>query len=299
LVIAANEPCPQPQTKEHLIALDIIGVKNIIIVQNKIDLVSKEEALKNYKEIKDFVKNTIAKDAPIIPISAQHNINIGVLVKTIYENFKIPEHDIEKDPIFFIARSFDVNKPGSEVKNIVGGILGGALKHGKLKIKDKIEIRPGFKIEKEGKVSYLPIFTEIVSIKTGNENLEEAYPGGSIGLLTKLDPSIVKADSLTGNIAGYVDKLPKVWHEFTLKPVLFERIVGAKDELVVAPIKKTELLMLNINSSATIGAVLELKKDLIKVKLRIPVCAEKTSRVTISRILNNRWRLIGYSAIVE
>src|SRR3989344_3879582 len=56
LLIAANEECPQPQTKEHLMALEIIGIKQIVIVQNKIDLVSKEEALENYKQIKDFVK---------------------------------------------------------------------------------------------------------------------------------------------------------------------------------------------------------------------------------------------------
>ena len=88
LLIAANEPCPQPQTKEHLIALEIIGVKQIIIVQNKIDLVTKEEALANYKQIKEFVKGTIAENAPVIPISAQHNANIDILiVKYIYLYF--------------------------------------------------------------------------------------------------------------------------------------------------------------------------------------------------------------------
>ena len=51
LLVAADEECPQPQTKEHLMALEIAGIKNIIIVQNKIDLVSNEDALKNYKEI--------------------------------------------------------------------------------------------------------------------------------------------------------------------------------------------------------------------------------------------------------
>ncbi|MCK5261591.1 MAG: GTP-binding protein, partial [Thermoplasmatales archaeon] len=42
LVIAANEQCPQPQTREHLTALEIAGTKNIVIVQNKIDLVSEK-----------------------------------------------------------------------------------------------------------------------------------------------------------------------------------------------------------------------------------------------------------------
>src|SRR3990167_3140544 len=50
LLIAANEECPQPQTREHLMALEIIGIRDIIIIQNKIDLVNEESLLKNYKD---------------------------------------------------------------------------------------------------------------------------------------------------------------------------------------------------------------------------------------------------------
>ena len=56
VLIAANEQCPQPQTREHLMALKIIGIKNIVIVQNKIDLVSEEKAVENYNQIKEFLK---------------------------------------------------------------------------------------------------------------------------------------------------------------------------------------------------------------------------------------------------
>lgn len=299
LVISANEFCPQPQTKEHLVALSIVGVKNIIIVQNKIDLVSKEDAIINYNQIKEFIKGTIAEKAPVIPISAQHRINIDLLIQTICENFKTPVRDKNKDPIMFIARSFDINKPGTEIKNLSGGVLGGALKEGILKVHDKIEIRPGLKTTKEGKTFYQPIITEITGLRTGEKSIDEVGPGGSIGIMTKLDPSIVKSDSLTGNIVGSSEKLPKVWYEFYLEPTLLERIVGIDKELNVDPIKKGEMLMLNANSAATIGTVVELKKKLVYVKLRIPICANKTDRITISRMLGSRWRLIGYSNIVE
>ncbi len=299
LLIAANEKCPQPQTKEHLVALTIVGVKNIIIVQNKIDLATKEEAIKSYEQIKAFVKGTIAENAPIIPISAQHRINIDLLIKEMCENFKTPERNKNKDPIMFVARSFDINKPGVDITNLMGGVLGGALKQGMLKVNDKIEIRPGIKVVKEGKTFWQPIFTEIAGFKTGNESVEEVYPGGSVGILTKLDPSLVKADSLTGNVVGHPDKLPKVWYEFYLEPKLLDRIVGSENELAVEPIKKGEMLMLNVNSAATIGTVVELKKHLIYVKLRIAVCSNKEDRITISRMLGSRWRLIGYSSIVE
>lgn len=299
LVITANEPCPQPQTKEHLTALSICGIQNIIIVQNKIDIVTQEEAQKNYEQIKEFTKNTIAKDAPIIPISAQHKINIDALIKTIVENFKTPIRDPNKEPIMFVARSFDVNKPGTEIKKLVGGVLGGALKQGSLKIGDEIEIKPGQKTETQGKVQWIPVTTTIAGLRTGESPVDSIGPGGSIAILTELDPSIVKSDALTGNVVGHIGKLPSVWHEFYLEPKLLERIVGAKDELVVEPIKKGEFLMLNVNSAATIGTVVELKKNQIYVKLRIPVCATKQDRVTISRMLGNRWRLIGYSRIIE
>ena len=297
LLVAANEPCPQPQTKEHLMALEIIGVKNIIIVQNKIDLVTKEQALKNYKEIKLFIKGTFAEKAPIIPVSAQKNINIDTLIKTIQKEFKTPKRDNKKTPLFFIARSFDINKPGSEIKELKGGVIGGSLKQGILNTGDKIEIKPGLKIEEHKKTTWIPIITEINGLMSGNQKLEQANPGGSIAILTNLDPAIVKSDNLTGNIVGLVNKTPPVHYELKLKPTLLKRVVGAKSELEVEPIKKSETLMLNVNSSATIGPVTELHKNLIKVNLKIPVCANKEDRVTISRLIGSRWRLIGYANI--
>ena len=45
LMVAANEKCPQPQTREHLMALNMSGIENIVVVQNKIDLVSRESAI--------------------------------------------------------------------------------------------------------------------------------------------------------------------------------------------------------------------------------------------------------------
>ncbi|MBM3199959.1 translation initiation factor IF-2 subunit gamma [Candidatus Woesearchaeota archaeon] len=298
LLVAANEQCPQPQTKEHLMALNIIGVKNIVIIQNKIDLVSEEDAVKNYEQIKKFVKGTIAENAPIIPVSAQHNININSVIEAIEEVMKTPARDLKKEPLMFVARSFDVNRPGAKIEGLVGGVLGGALKEGILKQGDDIEIRPGLKKEKEGKRLYQPIITKIISLKTGGETVSHVGPGGSVGVLTQLDPSIVKSDSLTGSVVGHPGKLPQVWYEFELETYLLERVVGAKDELVVDPIKEREFLMLNVNSSATVGLVDKLSKDKFHTVLKIPVCCDKDDRVTISRKVGDRWRLIGWGRII-
>ncbi|MDD4878407.1 MAG: translation initiation factor IF-2 subunit gamma [Candidatus Nanoarchaeia archaeon] len=297
LLVAANEPCPQPQTKEHLMALDFGGVKNIIIVQNKIDLVSEEEVMTNYDQIRAFTKGTFAENAPVIPMVAQQGINIDALIFAIEELFKTPARDSAKDPLMFVARSFDVNKPGALPEKLVGGILGGALKEGILKKGQKIEIKPGRKTEKEGKVTWIPIATEIVSLRTGEEPIDDAGPGGSIAVLTKLDPALVKADALDGNIIGLPGKLPDVWTEFDLMPKLLERVVGSEKEIAVEPVKKGEALMLNVNSSVTTGVVNAISKDCFHIALKRPVCARKTDRITLSRLLGHRFRLIGYGMI--
>ena len=57
--------------------------------------------------------------------------------------------------------------------------------------------------------------------------------------------------------------------------------------------------MLNINSAATVGVVIHMKKNAIKCKLKLPICAEIGSRTTISRMVGNRFRLIGYGIIKD
>lgn len=299
LLVAANEKCPQPQTREHLMALAIIGVENVIIVQNKIDLVSEEEALKNYNAIKEFIKGTKFEKAPIIPISAQHNVNIDVLIEAIQKTLKTPKRDSTLAPLMFVARSFDINKPGTLPKDMVGGVLGGVLKQGRLVGGQEIEVKPGIGFEEKNKKIWKPVATKITDLKTGGLSVKEVSPGGSIGVLTSLDPSIVKADSLAGNVVSLPGKLPPVWYELALEVKLLERVVGLEKELEVAPIKMGEPLMLNVNSAATVGTVIKMKKGITICRLKLPVCVDVGSRVTISRLVGNRFRLIGYGIIKE
>lgn len=299
LLVAANEKCPQPQTREHLMALEIIGLKHLIIIQNKIDLVSEEQALKNYEEIKAFLKGSAYENAPIVPISAQHKVGLNYLIQAIDENIPTPARDQNKDPIMLVARSFDINKPGITPEKLVGGILGGSLRQGILKVNDTIEIRPGRTMVEKNQQIWKSITAKITSLISGGIDLEQVGPGGSIGVLTSLDPSIVKSDQITGSIVGLPGKLPKVWNELLLDIHLLKRVVGTQEELNVEPIKMAEPLMLNVNSAATVGFVVELRKNKIKCKLKLPVCADAGARVTISRRIGNRFRLIGYGELME
>jgi len=298
LLVAGNEKCPQPQTKEHLMALQITGIKQVIVVQNKIDLVSHEEALENHSQIKAFLAQTEYKDVPIIPISARANVNIDILLEAIQEFFPTPKRNLKSDPLMLVARSFDINKPGSNPLDMVGGIIGGALAQGEFKVKDEIEIRPGKTYNEQGVAKYKSIKTKIFALKTGGVDVKKLGPGGSIGILTSLDPAIVKSDALTGSVVGHVDKLPPVWSELKIETHLMERVVGSKEDLVVEGIKIGESLMLNVNAAATVGVVTKLKKDYFECKLKLAVCADNGARVTISRRVGNRFRLIGYGVIV-
>lgn len=297
LLIAANEKCPQPQTKEHLIALQISGIKNIIIVQNKIDLVDHEEALKNYKQIREFLSTTIYAKAPIIPLSARANVNVDVLVKTIFEQFPIPPRDLHKEPLMLVARSFDINKPGTNPEKILGGVLGGTVKQGQFKVGDEIEIVPGYMVEEKNKKIWKPLRSRINQIYSGGQPVETIIPGGSMALSTTLDPAIVKSDSLTGSLVGLPGKLPPVHYQVNLETFLLERVVGAKEELEVKPLAKNEPLMLNVNSAVTVGVVLDPSKKNTICILKRPVAANKGDRITISRRVGDRFRLIGYGII--
>lgn len=294
LVIAANEKCPQPQTREHLKALELIGIKNVIIVQTKIDLVSEEEALKNYEQIKDFVKDTNLENSPVIPISSLQKINIDAVIEAIEKFIPTPKRDETKELRMLVARSFDINKPGTEPEKLVGGVLGGAVVQGKLKLGDEIEIRPGVKIKEK----YQPIFSKVVGLQKAKMNLEEAGPGGLLGVLTELDPFLTKSDSLVGNLVGHPGKLPEVMYSLEMEVNLLERIVGLEDLKEMSPIKQNEVLMINVGTARSVGVVKEIKKNRIQLELKIPVCVEKENKVVISRQIAGRWRLVGFGQLV-
>jgi len=297
LLIAANEKCPQPQTKEHLMALQISGIKKVIVVQNKVDLVSHEEAMENYHQIKAFLANTEYKDVPIIPVSARTNVNIDVLVKAIQEHFPTPKRNLEKDPLMLVARSFDINKPGAKAEKLLGGVLGGTVKQGKFKIGEEVEIAPGYMVEEKNKKVWKPLKTKIVQIFTGGEPVDEIVPGGSMAFSTLLDPTITKSDTLTGSVVGLPGKLPPVHYQVTLETNLLERVVGSKEEVEVKPLAKGEILMLNVNSAATVGVVFDPSKKNTTCLLKKPVCAYLGDRITISRKVGDRFRLIGYGIL--
>ncbi|MFB6174503.1 MAG: translation initiation factor IF-2 subunit gamma [Candidatus Nanohalobium sp.] len=292
LIIAADEECPQPQTREHLAALDIIGIENIVIVQNKIDLVDEEQAKKNYEQIQEFVSGTVAEDAPVIPISAQHEINIDALLEAVDKEIPTPERDFESDPKMLVARSFDINKPGTLPEDIMGGVLGGSLVRGELEEGDEIEMKPGIRDGDDWET----VTTTVESVIQGKGAVDKGRPGGLMSVETELDPAKTKSDGLSGNVLGLKGELPDTTSEIEVEVELMDRLVGAEDEKDVENVKEHEALMVNVGTTKSAGIVTQAGKN-VRMDLKVPVCAEEGDRVAISRQVGSRWRLIGHGTI--
>ena len=295
LIVAANEKVPQPQTKEHLLALETLGITQIVVVQNKVDLCSYDELLENYSEISKFSKNTKASKSPIIPVSSQSHLNLDALIYSIEETIETPERDDTKNTVMHVLRSFDVNKPGTKINDIKGGIIGGSITQGALEVGDEIEIKPGLYNEK--RKSYDSLHTEIVSLGTGAGTVDKVKPGGLVAIGTKLDPSLTRSDSFIGSVIGKPETLPENLTNIKLKTSLFDSAVGTADSIKITPIKLGENLRINIGTAPILAKVTKVNDDNVDVEFRRPVCIFEKSNVALSRRIADRWRLIGAGTV--
>ncbi|CAE5962747.1 unnamed protein product [Arabidopsis arenosa] len=303
LLIAANEVCPQPQTAEHLASVDMMHLKHIIILQNKIDLIQEKAAMEQHTAIQRFITNTNAEGAPIVPVSAQLKYNIDAVCEYIVKKIPIPKRDFVSPPKMIIIRSFDVNKPGYEVTDIKGGVAGGSIFRGVLKVNQLIEIRPGIVSKDEvGNPRCSPIYSRITSLYAEQNELQFAVPGGLIGVGTTMDPTLTRADRLVGQVLGEMGSLPDVYVELEVSFQLLTRLIGVRTkekekQMKVAKLSKGEILMVNIGSMSAGAKVLGVKKDMMKVQLTVPVCTNIGEKVALSRRVDRHWRLIGRGQI--
>ena len=298
LLVAANEQCPQPQTREHLMALEIAGIENIVVVQNKIDLVSRERAIESHGEIKNFLKGTIAENAPIIPVSAHHDVNLDILIDAIEDTIPTPDLREKEDGLMYVARSFDINRPGTRPSKLKGGIIGGSVVSGNFSEGDAIVIAPGRKITEGNKSHWEPIETKISSVQAGGLDLESVHAGGLCGIATPLDPFHTKSDNLSGQVMAKIGELPPVWDTLDVTLNLLKQMVsGESDGENVRPLQPGEMLMLNSATATSVGVVSAVKGKDATLNLRLPICALAGSRITLSRRVGSRWRLIGHGII--
>lgn len=302
LLIAGNESCPQPQTSEHLAAIEIMKLENIIILQNKVDLMREEITQQHFDSILKFIRGTVAEKSPVIPISAQLKVNVDAVLDAIVNTIPVPVRDLSLSPHMIIIRSFDVNKPGAEIDDLKGGVAGGSILHGVLKLGDEIEIRPGIvSRDNNGALKCTPLFSRVISLNSEGNDLKYAVPGGLIGVGTQIDPTLCRADRLVGFVLGLKGKLPDIYSEIEINFYLLRRLLGVKTadgkQAKVAKLAKNEVIMVNIGSTSTGAKVAAIKNDAAKLILTSPVCTDIGEKVALSRRIDKHWRLIGWATI--
>lgn len=299
LLIAANEPFPQPQTLEHLKAVEIMRLKHVIIVQNKIDLVSEPEANAQKLSIASYFANTVNLTCPIIPVSAQARINIDYLLQYI-SHIPYPTRQLQCPALMTVLRSFDTNKPGG-IENLSGGVAGGTILKGILKRGSEIEVRPGRRLDNK---RCCPIVSDVRTLQSELNPLEYAVPGGLVAVGTNLDPSLTRQNKLVGHMIGERGSLPPVYSHIAVEYHLLPHHVGAKKTALskVKPLAPKERLTLNIGTFTVICSISQVVKHGQKQRVEFALddlgCCNVGDMVTISRRYEQNFRLIGWGKVI-
>eukprot|EP00331_Platyophrya_macrostoma_P021295 CAMPEP_0176444394 /NCGR_PEP_ID=MMETSP0127-20121128/23038_1 /TAXON_ID=938130 /ORGANISM="Platyophrya macrostoma, Strain WH" /LENGTH=476 /DNA_ID=CAMNT_0017829897 /DNA_START=42 /DNA_END=1475 /DNA_ORIENTATION=+ len=302
LLIAANETFPQPQTLEHLKAVEIMKLRNVIVLQNKIDLVKDVPAKDQFQQIRTYLDGTVGLQAPILPISAQLKYNVDALLEYIC-HIPLPTRTLKCDSRMTVVRSFDVNRPGDNIDDLCGGVAGGSVLQGILKVGDLVEVRPGVISRTTGgssAFSCTPITTRVETLKAEGNSLKYAIPGGLIAVGTTLDPTLTRQNKLVGQMIGAVGSLPEVYADIEVNFFLLSQLVGSKNAAVrVSKLQPDEQLQINVGTltaGATVVAVTT-NPDYAKLRLVTPVCCSIGEQIAISRRVDKHFRLIGWGKI--
>ncbi len=297
VVSAAEEIQSKRQLKEHVTAAGISNLDKYIVCLNKLDLINKETVLSRYDDLTEYLNDTPIKDSPIIPTSFNRGLNKKELIKHIVNNLDNPKRDLDSSPLFRVTRSFDINKPGTNPLEINGGIIGGTLLQGVLKVNDIIELRPGIIKKTNSGIVYKPIITTINSIKSENNSLSSAVPGGLIAIGTDIDSYYTKNDAAVGNTCGHPGTLPSVYTEIVLE---FYSLESYFDESSIK-ITKNEMILVNCNSISIAGKIVTIDDD-NKIKINLIgrlLCLEKDDTVIISRKLKEGCKIIGKGTFID
>jgi len=263
--------------------LRMAGIEHIVVAQNKVDLVERQQAIENRKQIEALLEENGYKGIPIVPIAANFSGNIDLLIEAIEASIPTPKFDLEKPVIMYCARSFDINRPGTKPKGLRGGVVGGTIIQGKVKIGEKIILRPGA----EGR----EIHTDVRSLSCSSGKLKEAIPGGLVAIGTGLDPGIAQNDRLRGQVAGKAESLPKTTGELDVEMNYIKRLVASVEPRV----NSNEVVVLTVGTMAAVGTVTSVQKSRARISLRNSVVVLPKQKIAVSKKAGGRWQLVAYA----
>lgn len=287
VVTDVTQPPEQHQTLEHLLILEVLGVKHILVIQNKCDLVTEEKCKEHHVRLCDQFKGTAAENAVVVPICAQRDMNVDIVVEQLYHMcLKLQQRqspNVETKSGFAVIRSFDINKVGSEVADLKGGVLGGTwIGQQPLRVGDKVEIRPGV-------IPNVPLYTTVRSIFADSLQVSECTSGMLCALGTNLDPTLTKNDRLIGTLVGFPNSLPEVCDKLTLK-ITNVKIDGNMSK--VATDKLYTFVLGNVVVNGTTCA--SEKRNVFHILFEKPICCINLHRCLIYEKQQKATRLIGF-----
>ena len=215
----------------------------------------------------------------------------------------IPTREFSLPPRFSIIRSFDVNRPGADIETLRGGVAGGTILQGCLRVGDEIEIRPGLvrRRAKTGRLSWTPIRSIITTLQADHNHLMYAITGGLLSVGTKVDPQLTRSDNMVGHMIGHPDAMPEVFIEIDVQTTILKRLIKTKDgvDAEIKDVKEGETLLINIGSTTCGGSLVSKKKDFARILLMKPVCTNINGKIALSRRLGREFRLIGWGTITR
>jgi translation initiation factor 2 beta subunit (eIF-2beta)/eIF-5 len=257
-------------------------MERYVIVQNKVDLLTEQEATENYTKIKSFLTGTHAEAAPLYPISAQLNWNVHHVLNQLM-TMEPPKRALSLPFQMTCVRSFDVNKPQRwepSSSKLVGAVIGGTIQQGILVVGDWIEIRPGrLTMNKFKEIVAQPLYTQVTEIRCEEQILPYAVPGSLLAIQTTLDPSFSTANGMVGQVIGTPETMPPIVGEITVKVKTLKRDLF--------PFKKAsvgEEVYICSNVMTVEGTISDIPdKKTRKITLERPLCLEKGAMVSILR----------------
>lgn len=295
---------PAKQTIEHYKITKESGIEPKIVCMNKMDLMkTKQNGQIKINIMREYLEENGEK-IPIIPVSATLKCNIDVLCEYL-SGLKIPKKDLSSDIKMFIIRSFNINNPITSIENLKGGVIGGSLQRGMLKVNDIVTIYPGY-INKKNNITedsyeweYKPLKCKILSIQSEKNNMEFAIPGGLIGVQLDVDPAMTSNDRLVGQLVFNEDKEVRV----------VEKILLSYKKLNNYDVKKGDKIQININANNIYATIIKmndgkkkkssLSENEMMINLEKPTCIEIGDIVSINIIEENIVNIFGKGNVID
>ena len=293
LVVSAAEPIAmKPQLIQHMLAIKMSGVNNVIVLLNKLDLISKKVAMERY----DDLVTTLAKydiiPKKIIPVCMNHMIGTEILLDSIMKYMPPRIKEDNGDPLFMASRSFDINHVNIPLDDMVGGVVGGSMVRGSFKVGDIVEISPGIiTTDSMGNIINTPHITTITSLKSETHSMDSIVTGGLIGIGTNIDPYYCKNDLMVGMMVGLKGKLPPVYYDIIINytDIVFDDYVWIKNI--------GNNIMVISGTHCVDGKIIQYDNDTISIKLTRPMCIDSMNMIILCDKSKNSFHIVAHGIL--